>query len=127
MKQLIPQSRIDEAASEYLYQEAGKTRYSGPTITKRIFNDAVQFTLNEIQPLIVEFAEFAYKNYDYIERISNKREWMWKKNNDCFTTQQLLEEFINYRTMKELEKLLEFESEEERQEFTNDKTQEYER
>jgi len=106
MKQLIPQNRIDEAASEYLYQEAGKTRYSEPTITKRIFNDAVQFTLNEIEQLMVEFAEFIDNQYKDFNTKSGK---------------QLLEEFINYRTMKELEKLLEFESEEERQEFINDK------
>ena len=97
MKQLIPQDRIDEDFSEYLYKEAGMERYSEPMITKRIFNASVQFTLNEIQPFVCEFAEFAYKNYDYIERISNKREWMWKKNNDCFTTQQLLEEFIDFK------------------------------
>lgn len=91
MKQLIPQSKIDEAAIKH------SNEYWGENYNEAGFNAGVQFALNEIQPFVCEFAEFAYKNYDYIERISNKREWMWKKNNDCFTTQQLLEEFINYK------------------------------
>ena len=123
MKQLIPQNRIDEAVSEYLYEEAGNTRYSEPTITKRIFNDAVQFTLNEIQPLIVEFAEWFFVETDKFTRpnLYSVVEWSSLDNAKLYTAEQLLEEFINYRTMKELENLLEFESEEEIQEFINSK------
>lgn len=92
-KQLIPQSRIDEARHKANNRILPKSAYEFDCG----WDAGFQFALNEIQPLICEFAEFAYKNYDYIERISNKREWMWKKNNDCFTTQQLLEEFIDFK------------------------------
>ena len=80
MKQLISQSKIDEAAKEYLYKEAGMERYSEPMITKRIFKCGVQFALKEIEPLMVEFAEFIISS----TRIMNLK-----------TTKQLLEEFIN--------------------------------
>lgn len=95
MTQLIPQQKIDEAASDYAdvnYDEDYRNFYD---VCETAFNAGVQFALKEIEPLICEFAEWAYKNYDYIERIGNKSEWIWKKNNDCFTTKQLLEEFIN--------------------------------
>lgn len=91
MTQLISQQKIDEAAEHYAIH-----KFDNPDID---LSDGVkfgvQFTLKEIEPLICEAIEWAYKNYDYIERIGNKSEWIWKKNNDCFTTKQLLEEFIN--------------------------------
>jgi hypothetical protein len=87
MTQLIQQQKINEAASGYFDEKEQK-----------IFKFGVQFAVNEIQPLIVDFAEWTYKNYDYIERIGNRSEWMWKKNNEYFTTKQLLEEFINSKS-----------------------------
>ena len=92
MTQLISQSKIDEASNSLGLKEISfiRDQYDhGLKVGIEFgFEKGVQFTLNEIQPLMIEFAEFAYKNYDYIERISNKNEWVWKKNNNCFTTQQ---------------------------------------
>ena len=94
MKQLITQERIDEAVKELFCGTANHEEKDG-------FKNGVQFALNEIEPFICALSEWAYKNYDYIERISNKNEWVWKKNNDVFTTKQLLEEFINEKANKD--------------------------
>lgn len=87
MKQLIPQSKIDEAANEFSKNirenslsgsNVGKQQYQ---VGRKIgFSAGVQFTLNEIEPLMIEFAEFIISS----TRIMNLK-----------TTQQLLEEFIN--------------------------------
>ena len=100
MTQLILQQKIDE------YAKIDSEMYClNDTLHKKIFEAGFQFgtrfVLNEIETLMVEFAEWAYKNYDYIERIGNKNEWVWKKNNDVFTTKQLLEEFINEKANKD--------------------------
>ena len=97
MKQLIPQDRIDEDFSEYLYKEAGMERYSEPMITKRIFNAGVQFALNEIQPLMVEFAEWFFVETDKFTRpnLYSVVEWSSLDNAKLYTAEQLLEEFIN--------------------------------
>ena len=82
MEQLIPRSRIDEAARIFVKNEiASKVE---------TFSAGVQFALNEIQPLMVEFANFCIGKD-------------WKQNGYVYgkTTQQLLEEFIKERKKKD--------------------------
>lgn len=84
MTQLIQQQKIDEAASGYFDEKEQK-----------IFKFGVQFAVNEIQPLIVECLNYAFKNYHSFDGII-----VPINTNDVFreiTTQQLLEEFINYK------------------------------
>ena len=94
MKQLIPQSKIDEAAREA--STINKDNYPAWEI---LFKQGVQFALNEIQPLVVEFAEWVYKgdhpySHDAFCIRENRNKWHDDDGN-FITTQQLLEEFIN--------------------------------
>jgi hypothetical protein len=84
MKQLIPQLKIDEAAinaTENRFDLKGLIAYGD--IYEQGFRCGVQFTLNEIQPLMVEFANYVLRE-------------LWNHTNisESKSTQELLEEFI---------------------------------
>ena len=83
MKQLIPQSKIDEAAKLHIYECIEKSEYDRSELS---FNAVFQFALTEIQPLMVECLNYAFKNYHSFDGIIVP-----------ITTKQLLEEFINYK------------------------------
>lgn len=83
MKQLIPQSRIDEAATKF-EEEAAAT-------VGEAFIVGAQFALKEIQSLMVEFEEFCSS----IER--NRLTGLYWFNLKHITTQQLLEKFIEFK------------------------------
>lgn len=84
MKQLIPQSKIDEASDHETPNRSDEVESAYYRGYDEGFEKAIQFALNEIQPLMVEFANFCIGKD-------------WKQNGYVYgkTTQQLLEEFIN--------------------------------
>ena len=88
MKQLIPQSKIDKAADAFAEH---RRLYSRGYPPKMWFNAGVQFALNEIQPLMVELADFTRS----LNKTTNGA-WIY----DCkfFTTEQLLEQFLKTKT-----------------------------
>ena len=98
MKQLIPQLKIDEAATnatENRFDLKGLIAYGD--IYEQGFRCGVQFALNEIQPLVCEFSEWCTNNYLHKGTAPDGKE-MWIDRDyyiDHKTTQQLLEEFIN--------------------------------
>ena len=117
MKQLMPQSKIDEAASnatENRFDLKGLIAYGD--IYEQGFRTGVRFTLNEVQPLMVEFAEWIRNS----NRVPDSRElqtriekgWTIETTNehgedmwlDFKTTQQLFEEFINYKNKESEQK-----------------------
>lgn len=89
MKQLIPQSKIDEAAKLHIYECIEKSEYDRSELS---FNAGVQFALNKIEPLMVEMLEWTRKNLD---GNWDENAWLNKRNGSELTSQQLLEEFIN--------------------------------
>ena len=89
MKQLIPQSKIDEAAKKYALLKNNEHEITF-MLSKSDFKSGVQFALNKIQPLMVEFAEWVAKRYT----LSLYNEWCSLGMPTINTTQQLLEEFI---------------------------------
>ena len=99
MKQLIPQSKIDEAAKQLSLDTFGDDdNFSGDISTfTNGFNSGVQFALKEIKPIMIEFAEWLL-SYD------RNSEGMWfspfssLSNNPKFTTEQLLEQFLKTKT-----------------------------
>ena len=107
MKQLIPQSKIDEASKEnasdkwgVLYNDLHPDAVNDLTngeISIQDFNSGVQFALTEIKPIMIEFAEWLLA-YD------RNSEGMWfspfssSSNNPKFTTKQLLEQFLKTKT-----------------------------
>lgn len=100
MKQLIPQSRIDEAAKDHSNKYWGENYITEcKNYNEAGFNAGVQFTLNEIQPLIVEFAEWFFVETDKFTRpnLYSVVEWSSLDNAKLYTAEQLLEEFINYK------------------------------
>lgn len=84
MKQLIPQSKIDKALDK-AYSSTKENAYFGSG-----FNQGVQFALNEIQPLMVEFTRFCST---YIHNFLKQK----KNFSEYKSIEQLLEEFINYK------------------------------
>ena len=93
MKQLIPQSKINEDAKQLSLDTFGDDdNFSGyiSTFTNG-FNSGVQFALKEIKPIIIEFADFTRS----LNKTTNG-EWIY----DCkfFTTEQLLEQFLKTKT-----------------------------
>lgn len=94
MTYLIPQSKIDEAAFEC------KVHCSNESldilgVSDYAFNSGVQFALNEIQPVICEFAEWLVSERVRFYEKSNK--WDHPTETEFKTTQQLLEQFIEER------------------------------
>lgn len=99
MKQLIPKSKIYEAAKQLSLDTFGDDdNFSGDISTfTNGFNSGVQFALKEITPIMIEFAEWLLA-YD------RNSEGMWfspfssSSNNPKFTTEQLLEQFLKTKT-----------------------------
>lgn len=103
MKQIIPQSKIDESAKKHSNGYWGENYITEcKNYNEAGFNAGVEFTLNEIQPLMVEFAEWISKNnwnsdfadeygYGFSRYVGEDKLLTFK------TTQQLFEEFINYK------------------------------
>lgn len=95
MTHLIPQSKIDEAAKYHAELIRPACFMSGNEIRIDSFNSGVQFTLNEIQPLICEFAEWLVSERVRFYKKSNK--WDHPTETELKTTQQLIEQFIEER------------------------------
>lgn len=105
MKQLIPQSKIDDAANEFS-KDIRENSLSGSNVGKQQyqvgrkigFNAGVQFALNEIQPFVCEFAEWTANNKYKFRWIESAKEKRWINGTvSSLTTQQLLEEFIEFK------------------------------
>lgn len=82
---MIPQSKIDEAANLFAEQRRLDSRGYPPKVW---FKAGVQFALNEIQPLMVEFVDFCSS----IEK--NRLTGLYWFNFKHITTEQLIAEFI---------------------------------
>ena len=91
---LIPQNKIDEAAREHY--RMGQLGLEKAADTEHAFHKGVQFALNEIQPLMIEFKDWCDINERdlRLENISNM-------NSSAITTEQLLEEFIKRNNKKD--------------------------
>lgn len=83
---MITQSKIDEASSDYTEEHYGKRQVD--IYIHESFEAGVQFALNEIEPLMVEFADFCSS----IEK--NRLTGLYWFNFKHITTEQLLAEFI---------------------------------
>ena len=96
MNQLIPQSKIDEAVEIYSKID---TAYIIQANRRIGFNAGIQFALNEIQLLMVEFAEWFFVETDKFTRpnLYSVVEWSSLDKTRLYTPEQLLEEFINYK------------------------------
>lgn len=91
---MIPQNKINEAAREYALIKNNEHEIAF-MLSKSDFKAGVQFALNEIQPLMVEFAEEIIGD-GWILRADGWQNVMDYKVPELErrTTQQLLEEFI---------------------------------
>ena len=80
MKQLIPQSKIDESAIDHLHYCIRIGEYNRSELS---FDAGVKFALTEIEPFIIEFANYVLRE-------------LWNPTNisESKSTQELLEEFI---------------------------------
>ena len=96
MKQLIPQLKIDKAAREHALIKNDEHEITF-MLSKSDFKSGVQFALNEIQPLICEFTEWCAENYCSVvnEKFKYWLKGYYQNKDNSYTTQQLLEEFIN--------------------------------
>lgn len=88
----------EEVAEEYGFLVANGTGYiEFKYIAEKGFLEGVEFTEQKLTPLMIEFADYCNKNYHITAHPIAPETWVDLDWINCYTTEQLLEQFIKTR------------------------------
>lgn len=88
---LIDEKEVEQQAHTHVLDEYPMFEFT--SILELVFEDGVNFAEQKLLQMMVEFAEWCERNYS--SRIFPDGTVLWNLGGVNFTTQQLLEQFIN--------------------------------